>query len=341
MIDTPDGLREIAVALEAPLVDRKTPGTASSPMRTPASTSALAEIVVGEDARLVGRTLRGVAIRGGVRRRGRGRVPPNDLELRQAADIRADPLQAGDVLLVQGREDRIAKMRGPAGPDADRLQSPDPPRTPKAPWALGIMAGVVIAGGNQVPADPYRGTAGRDRDAGHRLRADSRVSAARSASRSCCWWPPAWRLARAWSSTGAADWIASGLAFAIQRLPAAGKLAAFITFAALLTNFVSNSAAAAIGTPIAMSMAQQLGAPAEPYVLAILFGANLSFATPMAYQTNLLIMSAGGYPFRDFLRVGTAAGGADGDHAIHPPRATLRPLKAVRIRQPPRGSMPT
>ena len=44
--------------------------------------------------------------------------------------------------------------------------------------------------------------------------------------------------------------------------------------------------------------------PAEPFVLAVLFGANLSFATPMAYQTNLLVMNAGGYKFNDFVRVG-------------------------------------
>lgn len=73
---------------------------------------------------------------------------------------------------------------------------------------------------------------------------------------------------------------------------------------ALLTNVVSNNAAAVIGTPIAISIAQQLGAPPEPFVLAVLFGANMSYATPMAYKTNLLVMSAGRYAFSDFLKVG-------------------------------------
>jgi len=71
-----------------------------------------------------------------------------------------------------------------------------------------------------------------------------------------------------------------------------------------LTNVVSNNAAAVIGTPIAIGIAQRLGLPLEPFVLAVLFGANLSFATPMAYQTNILIMNAGGYKFSDFVRVG-------------------------------------
>ena len=49
----------------------------------------------------------------------------------------------------------------------------------------------------------------------------------------------------------------------------------------------------------------QLGLPPAPFVLAVIFGANMSYATPMAYKTNLLVFSAGGYKFSDFLRVGT------------------------------------
>ena len=72
----------------------------------------------------------------------------------------------------------------------------------------------------------------------------------------------------------------------------------------LLTNVVSNNAAAVIGTPIAINVANQLGVPVEPFILAVIFGANMSFATPIGYQTNLLLMSAGGYKFSDFVRVG-------------------------------------
>jgi di/tricarboxylate transporter len=73
---------------------------------------------------------------------------------------------------------------------------------------------------------------------------------------------------------------------------------------AIATNVVSNTAAAVIGTPIAISIAQQLGAPVEPFILAVIFGANMSFVTPIGYQTNLLIMGAGNYRFSDFVRVG-------------------------------------
>jgi di/tricarboxylate transporter len=111
-------------------------------------------------------------------------------------------------------------------------------------------------------------------------------------------------LGRALVTTGAAEWIATGVATGVHWAPPAAQLAIFMTFAAVLTNFVSNAAAAAVGTPIAVATAQQLGLPLEPFVLAILFGANLSYATPMAYQTNLLVMRAAGYRFADFLRVG-------------------------------------
>ena len=73
---------------------------------------------------------------------------------------------------------------------------------------------------------------------------------------------------------------------------------------AILTNIVSNNAAAVIGTPIAISVASQLNLSPEPFILAVLFGANLSYATPMAYKTNLLVMNAGGYKFSDFMRIG-------------------------------------
>ena len=67
-------------------------------------------------------------------------------------------------------------------------------------------------------------------------------------------------------------------------------LSAFMLLMTLMTNVVSNNAAAVIGTPIAISIAQQLGVDdPTPFILAVLFGANMSFATPYGYQTNLLI----------------------------------------------------
>ena len=65
-----------------------------------------------------------------------------------------------------------------------------------------------------------------------------------------------------------------------------------------------DATAATVGTPIAFSIAATLGIPAEPLVLAVLFGCNLCYATPIAYQTNMLIMAEGKYDFADYMRTG-------------------------------------
>ncbi len=111
-------------------------------------------------------------------------------------------------------------------------------------------------------------------------------------------------LGKALVGTGMAEFLAAGFVGIASNLPAPVILSAFILIMAVLTNIVSNNAAAVIGTPIAIATAQQLGVKPMPFVLAVLFGANMSFATPFGYQTNLLILSAGGYKFSDFLRVG-------------------------------------
>jgi di/tricarboxylate transporter len=111
-------------------------------------------------------------------------------------------------------------------------------------------------------------------------------------------------LGAALLKTGGAEYLAQVFVAIAAGAPPSVILSGLILLMALLTNIVSNNAAAVIGTPIAISMANQLNLPAEAFVLAVLFGANMSYATPMAYKTNLLVMSAGGYTFGDFLRVG-------------------------------------
>jgi len=73
----------------------------------------------------------------------------------------------------------------------------------------------------------------------------------------------------------------------------------------LLTEIVSNNAAAAILFPIALSVAAQLSLPYMPFVYAITLGATTGFATPIGYQTNLMVLGPGGYRFMDFFKMGT------------------------------------
>lgn len=111
-------------------------------------------------------------------------------------------------------------------------------------------------------------------------------------------------IGRVIDASGAAAWLGEALALGLAYLPPALVLSAIMLFVTLLTNFASNATAATIGTPIAYSIASELGLPPEPLVLAVLFGCNLCYATPIAYQTNLLIMSEGGYEFGDYLCAG-------------------------------------
>ena len=104
--------------------------------------------------------------------------------------------------------------------------------------------------------------------------------------------------------SGAAAWLGELMSLGLAFLPPALVLAAIMAFVTLLTNFASNATAATVGTPIAFNIATQLGLPPEPLILAVLFGCNLCYATPIAYQTNMLIMAEGSYEFKDYIRTG-------------------------------------
>ncbi|MDD5364683.1 MAG: SLC13 family permease [Gallionellaceae bacterium] len=111
-------------------------------------------------------------------------------------------------------------------------------------------------------------------------------------------------LGLALTATGGTHFLAGLLIEAAAMLDTGWFIALLMLMMGILTNFVSNNAAAAVGTPIAIEVARLLGAPAEPFVLAVLFGCNLCYLTPMGYQTNLLVMNSAGYRFGDFVKVG-------------------------------------
>jgi len=72
----------------------------------------------------------------------------------------------------------------------------------------------------------------------------------------------------------------------------------------LLTEMMTNNAAAALMFPVALSTAVSLDVAYMPFVMAVIYGASASFLTPHGYQTNLMVMSPGGYQLRDYLRAG-------------------------------------
>jgi di/tricarboxylate transporter len=111
-------------------------------------------------------------------------------------------------------------------------------------------------------------------------------------------------LGIAMRNTGTAELIAGLLVGATQPLGMYGVLATFYLTTSLLTELISNNAAAVVLTPIAIATAAALGASPLPFVVAVMFAASNSFITPIGYQTNTFIYGPGGYRFSDFIRVG-------------------------------------
>ncbi|WP_420349546.1 SLC13 family permease [Pelagibius sp.] len=116
--------------------------------------------------------------------------------------------------------------------------------------------------------------------------------------------PTSLALGAALERSGGAELLAQELLFGVQAFGAAVVLSLLFLIVALMTNILTNNATAIIFTPIAVSIAQSLGESPTVFALAVLLAANCSFATPIAYQTNLLIMGPGHYRFADFIRLG-------------------------------------
>lgn len=110
-------------------------------------------------------------------------------------------------------------------------------------------------------------------------------------------------LGAAMMETGTGERIASGILSLAGRNPLSVLIAIYLV-TWILTELVTNNAAAALVFPIAFSLAAELGVSHLPFIMAILFAASASFSTPIGYQTNLMVLGPGGYRFSDYLRFG-------------------------------------
>ena len=106
------------------------------------------------------------------------------------------------------------------------------------------------------------------------------------------------------ANTGAVELIVRYLAPILTDVPPVVALVVVYFVASILTELVTNNAVAVILTPIVIALAAQMGIDPRPLVVAVMFGASASFATPIGYQTNTLVYGAGNYRFADFLRIG-------------------------------------
>jgi di/tricarboxylate transporter len=269
-------------------------------LETPRSERCLIEAVVSNTCPLLGQTIR----------EGQFRTEYNAVVLAVArngerlqgkiGDIR---LQAGDTLLLEAHPGFLEQQRISRNfylissiPDSEPL------RHEKAPLAIVILSIMVL-----LAAFGWLSMLKAATLASIAMLATGCCSPVR-ALRSIEWSvllviAAALGIGQALESTGAAGAIASSLITIAGDNPWIA-LAVVHGITTLLTEVITNNAAAALMFPIALALSQNLGVNFIPFVMAIMVAASASFATPIGYQTNLMVYGPGGYKFTDFMRVG-------------------------------------
>ncbi len=261
----------------------------------------IAEAVIAPASRMDGRTLAQTGFRAetgcavlGVQRRSR-MIRASLSQLR---------LEAGDVLLVMGDRNNVLALRDNRDVLLMESSASDVPMKEYAWRALAIFIGVVVAAAFEIVPIVVAALVGAT------LMMMSSCLNIRQASRAIdrrvyTIVGAALAMGTAMQGTGGAAWLAHTVIEMLMGAPVWVLLSGFFLLIAFLTNILSNNAAAVLFTPIALSIAAELQVDPMPFILAVIFGANCSFATPMSYQTNLLVMAPGHYKFSDFMRVGT------------------------------------
>lgn len=213
-------------------------------------------------------------------------------------------LRPGDTLLLEAAPGFARSFRDSTDFYlVSEVEESAPPRHHRASWALLILVAVVGLAALQVVPIVTAALAGAmaavaigclsPGDARRSIDASVLIVIASSLG-----------IARALEVSGAADAIAHLVALTSQDLGPLGALVVVYLVTMLLTEFVTNNAAAALIFPIAIATATEIGADPRGFAVAVAVAASLSLATPLGYQTNLMVYGPGGYRYTDFLRLG-------------------------------------
>ncbi|MCB1532445.1 MAG: SLC13 family permease [Alphaproteobacteria bacterium] len=292
---------------ESAIIDRKAQQNQETSDDGSAETRILAELMITPASRMVDMSLSHIGLEKqfgviilGIQRRAR-------VVRRRLGRIR---LEAGDVLLVAGRRSMVDSMRD----DTDFIvlsgSKKELPAPGKAPIAGGIFLSVIVLaamGILSIPVAAITGAVAMVATGCLNMR-----QAIRALDRKIYLLVGAMlALGVALQVTGGARYIAElilGLPFVDTPLT---MVAVLFIIIAITTNILTNNACAILFTPIAMSLAASIEAPAGlayelPFIFAVtvVFAANCSFASPIGYQTNLLVMGPGHYRFMDFIKTG-------------------------------------
>ena len=266
----------------------------------PAGEQIVAEVMIPPASRMVGVTLEQFGFRRragcivlGVQRRSR-------MFRQRLTDIR---LEVGDGLLIQGPRVRVRALRENSDAMLVERTQKALPRYRHARRAALVFAAVVAASASAAAPIVVAAVAGAAAmlalgclDIRQAARALDRTVILMVASTLA--------LGAALFETGGAAWLAERFTEAFAGAGPGWLLSALFLAIALATNLLSNNASAVLFAPIAAALAQGLGLDPTPFFHTVILAANCSFATPMGYQTNLLVMAPGHYRFADYARAG-------------------------------------
>ncbi|MDG2243902.1 MAG: SLC13 family permease [Rhodospirillaceae bacterium] len=212
-------------------------------------------------------------------------------------------LQSGDVLLLKGRPDRLEAMR----PERDvvlisgtRDIIPNRTHARRAVAIFGLSIGCAALGVVSITTAAIAAATAMIlagcmnlRQAGRAIDRTIYLLVGTSLA-----------LGTAMTATGGAAYLANVIVGLFGSASPPVLLSVFFLVVALFTNVLSNNACAVLFTPIGVGLAANLGIDPRLFAITCLFACNCSFATPMGYQTNLLVMGPGQYQFSDFVRGG-------------------------------------
>jgi di/tricarboxylate transporter len=259
------------------------------------------EVVVGAGGDLVGQTLKQVDFRA---RYDAAVIAIHRAGHRVDAKLGDMALRVGDTLLILSDPAFRARWRDRQDFLVIAPLSGISPRQPRRAWLIGgVFVGFILATGSGLVPILHASIAAA------MIVVATRVLTVRQARDAVdlqivVLIASAFGLGAAVSSSGLAEAIAGGLVGVMSPLGSIGALAAILIGTMVLTELLSNNAAAALMFPIGVATAVTIGADPRPFVIAIMLAASLSFLTPIGYQTNLMVYGLGGYRFSDYARVG-------------------------------------
>ncbi len=259
----------------------------------------LVQALVAPGSNLVGQTLKEVDFR--------SRYEALVLAIQRRGEPIRDKLNSvrfrlGDALLIQAHQDQIQKLRS----DENLIvldEVPGEPLRHKAPLVIGILVAVVgLAAFNVLPILVTAILGALAMVLTRCLRLEEAYKAIN--------WQVIFLLAGilplgiAMQKSGAAGLIAGKAVGMVGGMGPVAVLAVVYLMTSVMTDTMSNNAAAVLLAPIAISTAVQMGVDPRPFLMAITFAASTGFSTPVGYQTNTMIYNFGGYKYTDFLRTG-------------------------------------